>query len=390
VTKNRVFFSRASDGKTVRARPSKATKTRIEVIVPPAITTFLADNGTGGKKATRFQIAIFTKLLGRYTAKSRSPIILPVGVAPITGAPGGPGALPPGATTPAPPTGPPAPPPPDCNGNGIPDSSDTSDSDGDGLPDNLEVSIGTNPCNKDTDSDGVIDGYEYYSAKDMNPNFVPCKCKRPYPNPLDGSDTFSDFAGDGLTMARKFALWSTFFNGVFPTSPTSSFPYSAGNPYSPAPNGAGAMDLNGNGQISDDEKDADNDRVPNWVELALGEPDPTTATGCVFAGPDSRFTSCNAGGAPPWVPNGNTFKPITKTTTGAPAPPTWFQLEFLNPMTLYDGSLDGNDDMDHDGVSNIREITGTNPTNLGVYSNPVDPCDPDPNVSACPTHPSHN
>ncbi|MEA2492411.1 MAG: hypothetical protein QOJ29_322, partial [Thermoleophilaceae bacterium] len=69
VSKNRVFFSRATDGKTVRARPRKATKTRIEVVVPSAITKFLAANGTGGKKATRFKIAIFTKLLGKYTAK---------------------------------------------------------------------------------------------------------------------------------------------------------------------------------------------------------------------------------------------------------------------------------------------------------------------------------
>ena len=50
---------------------------------------------------------------------------------------------------------------------------------------------GSNPCNLDTDGDGVDDGFEYQSAKDLNddeyqnPNqFLPYPGKRPYPNPL--------------------------------------------------------------------------------------------------------------------------------------------------------------------------------------------------------------
>src|SRR4051812_43386934 len=75
-SKNRVFFVRASDGKTVRARPKSATKTRISVKVPTAVEKFL-DDGPAGKKATRFQIYIFTKVFGPKTRRSRSPIILP-------------------------------------------------------------------------------------------------------------------------------------------------------------------------------------------------------------------------------------------------------------------------------------------------------------------------
>src|SRR3954447_18554388 len=42
VTNNRVFFSRASDGKTVRVRPSRAKSARrMEVVVPPGVANFL-------------------------------------------------------------------------------------------------------------------------------------------------------------------------------------------------------------------------------------------------------------------------------------------------------------------------------------------------------------
>src|SRR4051812_27241253 len=67
VRNNRVFFSRATDGKSVRVRPTKATKTRMEVAVPARLTALLADDGQGGKKATRFRLMIFTKVLGPKT-----------------------------------------------------------------------------------------------------------------------------------------------------------------------------------------------------------------------------------------------------------------------------------------------------------------------------------
>ena len=69
---------------------------------------------------------------------------------------------------------------------------DQIDDDNDLLLDDLEASIGTDPCRADTDGDGVADGYEYQSARDLNddeyqqPNaFLPYPGKRPYPNPLD-------------------------------------------------------------------------------------------------------------------------------------------------------------------------------------------------------------
>jgi hypothetical protein len=308
VTKNRVFFSRASDGKTVRARPSKATKTRIEVIVPSAITRFLADNGTGGKKATRFQIAVFTKLLGKYTAKSRSPIILPVGVAPITGAPGGPGALPPGATA------------ADCDGDGIPNTSDTDD-DNDLLPDTTEAQIGTDPCKADSDGDGIPDGYEYYSALDLNGNNLPYPGTKPFPNPLDGSDAAKDFDRDGLTDGEEYAAWAKFGNSSLPMN------YSAGN-------------ANSGGAPSDGLKDADGDGLNNLQELAK-QP-------------------------------GDSFNPSRVPTPGL------YQLNWLNSDSDGDTIPDGADDQDHDGLSNIEEVTlGAD----GLISDPEDPASPGCNAT---------
>ncbi len=44
------------------------------------------------------------------------------------------------------------------------------------------------PCKLDTDGDGVSDGFEYESALDLNSRALPYAGKKPYPNPLDGSD----------------------------------------------------------------------------------------------------------------------------------------------------------------------------------------------------------
>ena len=108
-----------------------------------------------------------------------------------------------------------------------------------------------------------------------------------------------------------------------------------------------------------------------------------------FVGINNDFTSCNPGTAKPWEPNGNTFARIGATTTSAPAPPTWYQLDPASASTLGDGILDGDIDTDHDGISNYNEITGNGDANNGTYSNPIDPCDPSIDAASCPTHPSH-
>ena len=131
VKNNRVFFVRASDGKTVRTRPSKASSTRrMEVVVPAKVTDFL-DLVNGQPAGTRFQIFVLSGRFSKRTPKSRSPIILP---ATATPQPNGPGSV---GTTP--------PPPADCDADGTPDSVDTDD-DNDGLSDDTETAIHTDPC----------------------------------------------------------------------------------------------------------------------------------------------------------------------------------------------------------------------------------------------------
>jgi Bacterial TSP3 repeat/IPT/TIG domain len=296
VKNNRVFFVRAIDGKTVRARPTTANSTRrMTVKVPSTITTFLTKVNEVSLP-TRFQLYVLSGSFSKKTPRSKSPIVLPASAGGTPGGgPGGTGVTP--ATV-------------DTDHDGIPDATDTDD-DNDGLPDTLEAQIGTNPLSADTDGDGIPDGYEYYSALDLNGNNNPYPAKRPYPNPLDKSDAGKDFDGDGMTMAEEYAAW-VYSGSALPAGPGQSFPYSDGNQTSPAPNGVGAMDLDGNGRITDDEKDADGDGLPNWVEMAKNESKYSTSSNCTFVpstGPapshyGNTFTQCNGG---PIFPNANTF-----------------------------------------------------------------------------------
>ena len=95
----------------------------------------------------------------------------------------------------------------DVDGDGIPNRDDTDD-DGDGLPDTLEQALGTDPLRADSDSDGVSDGYEYWSALDLNGAAHPFPGKAPYPNALDGTDANLDFDGDGLTLKEEYQAWN--------------------------------------------------------------------------------------------------------------------------------------------------------------------------------------
>jgi thrombospondin type 3 repeat protein/IPT/TIG domain-containing protein len=361
VRNNRVFFVRASDGKTVRARPTTAKSTRrMTVIVPASITAFLTVVN-GQTSATRFQLYLLSGKFSKKTARSKSPIVLPAGT---TGNPQGPGSVP---TT--------APPPSDCDLDGTPDSTDTDD-DNDGLSDDLEVQVHTDPCKKDTDGDGAEDGFEYYSAQDLNSNALPYPGKRPYPNALDASDGGKDFDGDGLTSLEEFSAWNLYGGRVLPSGPGQSFPYSDGNQTSTAGSGAGGLDFDTNGRLTDEEKDADGDGLANWVELAKGsttdaalvkfgawtKPNGTT---CTF-GTTPRFQDCGAG----TVGNGNTF------TDGSYA--SYYKPNWLDPDSDGDGVNDGADDLDHDDLSNLTELANG--------TNPVSPCDPNPESRTCQEH----
>ncbi|MFP5371603.1 MAG: IPT/TIG domain-containing protein [Actinomycetes bacterium] len=179
-----------------------STLKQIKVVIPDRLAQQLAVVD-GIEQPTRFRIRVLAKRFGkRYTAVSKSPLIGPK----AKDAPTGPG---------APPVVPDAPPSEDgdCDGDGTKNAADTDD-DNDLLSDDLERSLELDQCKRDTDGDGVEDGYEYRSAVDLNddeyqqPNqSLPYPAGRPYPNPLDATDKDVDFDGDSLTLTEEYKLW---------------------------------------------------------------------------------------------------------------------------------------------------------------------------------------
>jgi hypothetical protein len=205
---NTVIF-RASNGRSAFAKPHRASRGKLTVVVPGAVSRLLS--GTSSKpKPTRLKLRVLAGKFSSFTPRRLSPVVVgfateetPGGVATAPGVGSG---APSGGS--GPPAGPerPAPVPVVC------DSSD--DHDGDMLPNALETELKTDPCLADTDGDKVLDGYEYKSAVDLNnddyqePNeSLPYPDKKPYPNPLDPSDANIDFDGDSLALTVEQRLW---------------------------------------------------------------------------------------------------------------------------------------------------------------------------------------
>jgi hypothetical protein len=323
--RNWVIFQRPR-ARAVFVSADSATKTQIKLVVPSKLVPFLSRNG-GAAVYTRFNLRVLGRRLSPLaTRKSLSPLIGPLasgeaapvpsgGVAPV---PGGDGAPVPTA---------------DCV-NGVPTGRST-DSDKDGLSDTLERQIHTDPCNADTDRDGVSDGYEYEAALDMNSRALPYPGKRPYPNPLDPTDANIDHDGDGMTMAEEYAGWVRYADSKFPLTMSDGTQNSGG--VMPVPAGKEYLDLNGDGKLTDDERDIDNDGLGNWVEAH---------------GPMVREW---------WLAN-----PETKA------------------QKLYAIAYPGVDwlDPDHDGWNNMSEVS------LRPYwVNPYNPCLPDWKSPSCSLHP---
>ena len=211
--KNTVVFQR--DGaKAVFVKAEIGTTKLLKVKIPDRLESFLKIKDGAGVP-TRFHIRILASRFGkRFTRNSLSPVIR----AKAASAPGGSGpapiavVLPSGQSVPvAPPVVAPA--DGDCDGDGVTNGADPDD-DNDLLADPIELSFGLEPCKADTDGDTVGDGYEYRSARDLNDDeyqepgrFLPYPGKRPYPNPLDGTDRDLDFDGDVLTLSEEFRLW---------------------------------------------------------------------------------------------------------------------------------------------------------------------------------------
>lgn len=363
-TRNTVIF-RTPNGRSAFIKPSRATTRKLVVKIPRSMARLLTP------QSSRFKLRVLTgRKFSKWTPRRLSPVFVgtgtpprPVGVAPGSG---------PGAA---------------AAGCG------TNFDDGDLLSASFESTIKTDPCVADSDGDGAGDGYEYQSALDLNyyPGSAPLPYpgKRPYPNPLDPSDANTDYDGDGLTVREEHLLWQRFSSDGVPRggAPTTlaSLVYSDGlqSSRSVAAPAAGtlanwALDQDGNGMLSDDERDGDGDGLANWDEAR------------------GKFTE-------EW---------LTKFRDGenAPKESKYPDINFLDNADLPnrdgladsdidgDGVLDGSDDHDNDGLTNQFEVrrpddwfndaivgfpTASNPW---AYTNPFNPCKPF-NSARCHRHP---
>jgi hypothetical protein len=197
--KNTVVFKR--DGaRAIFVKTTLGTAKQIRVVLPESLRATLAEN-----TSARFRLRILSKGFSKkFTATSKSPTIT-AGPLPVKSGTGTTGATTTGGTT-GPGSTTPAPVQQVCTG----------DEDHDMLDAALENSLGLDPCNPDTDGDGVPDGYEYQSARDLNDDEyqqvnqnLPYPGKRPYPNPLF-ADSGTDYDGDGLPMSAEYKLWDTY------------------------------------------------------------------------------------------------------------------------------------------------------------------------------------
>ncbi len=319
--RNWVVFQRAR-ARAVFVRVDNATRTKLTFVVPAKLLPFLARRG-GSSVPTRFTLRVLSRRFARTpTPRRLSPVIGPVPV---------------GKATP-PQTG-------DCI-NGVP-TGKASDSDRDGLSDSLERTLKTDPCNADTDRDGVTDGYEYESALDLNSKALPYPGKRPYPNALY-VDAGVDYDGDGLTLMDEYSAWVRYGGAKFPLN-YSDGTQNTGGPQ-PVPPALAYLDMNGNGSLSDDERDVDGDLLGNWVEAHGPLSDQAWWT--------AIYPSERAYGV------------------------TFAGTDWLDPDTDGDSLPDGQDDQDHDGYNNVTENF------RGPYwVNPFNPCLPDPKSPTCSLHP---
>jgi len=411
--KNFVVFKR--EGKRpvfVKARLSTAKM--LKVVLPDKLAGSLK-TVKGRQVATRFRLRVLGSRLGkRYTSTGLSPLVGP----------------------------PAAPPEADCDGDKLVNRKDADD-DNDLLADTLEAKLGTDPCVADSDGDAVTDGYEYRSALDLNddehqePNqFLPYPGKRPFPNALY-ADSATDFDGDSLTLAEEYGLWIKYGT---PAHGLDALNYSDGEQYSvfyrgsdgrrvpnlyatgyakeseflswaatagylrvllrPVDGSSGGtfdlrdanrdgtvasyetslFDRDGNGVLSDDERDEDADGLSNYDE-AHGRMLP------------SYWSSCYSGEGAFHIDYGAT--------------------DLMDPDTDGDGVRDGADDQDHDDIPNSMELSrmeaargyrgpdwdaakglcvlsedadteNPNPSPAHARVNPFNPCLPDRGSRTCP------
>jgi hypothetical protein len=317
---NTVVFKR--DGKpAIFVKSGLSTKKKIYVTVPDKAAAFLGARD-GAAVPTRFRLRVLAgRFSKRFTSTRLSPLIKPRA----------------GASTPIGTYQ-------DCQKLAV--DTPSADADSDGLANVTERTYGLDPCTADTDGDGMLDGYEFESARDLNGSALPYPGRRPWPNPLDGSDGNWDFDGDGLTLSQEYRLWK-FVGASFPVTAYSDGTQTSGGVVAAAGSG---LDLDGDGRLTDDERDADADGLSNVVEFQ-------------YRGVVGWWTAAY-------------------TTEHAYTAATFYEPDPIVNDTDGDGVPDGADDQDHDGYDNFTEMERSR-TQTGLRIQPYNPCLPDPHSRTC-------
>jgi hypothetical protein len=420
VNRNTVAFKRRG-AKAVFVKAEKGTRKLLKVTLPKRIEKVLnVVNGT--PVPTRLKIRVLAKRFGkRFTSRKRSPVVGP-------------------EKPPVPPTPPAADPDADCDADGQINRVDTDD-DNDLLTDDVEKALKLDACSGDTDEDGVSDGYEHASARDLNDdehqdpnNFLPYPEKRPYPNALDSTDGGTDHDGDSLTLVQEFELWKYAGGGLTPLA------YSAGEQYSISARNGGTGRRSPSLAAAGYDKQA---HFRNWAAAAgytvigLSDPaddwwEPRTFHHLLDLDRSDGAATPAGAGAPEaaelmYYDDGNGFLDDAERdedgdglsnfdeTRGCMNRALWdglykketpFPLQFAPTSHVAgdsdgDGVLDGADDQDHDDVPNIMECSRAAATGLAEqamdaedplpglpetgFVNPFNPCLPHTQSRTCPT-----
>jgi hypothetical protein len=343
--RNTVVF-RGPGGRTAFAKPRRASSRKLVVKVPASVARLLTVKD-GRQRPTRLQLRVLAGSFSAFTPRRLSPVVLTVGA----NTPGGGG----------------------VEGKPLVVCNKTADHDGDLLSNAVEIEHGTDPCLADTDGDGATDGWEFYSAKDLNLKAVPYPGKRPYPNPLDPEDLQYDFDGDGLLAREEYRAWVYTGRSFDPARLSgndleSALGYSDGTQFSratevpavpawrgpafglPAPAAPfpETFNLHDDPAWRDDERDADRDGLANFLESARG---PRDATWWAGFWAQEKYT------IEPWPASLPTCDDQAPGSFAAQRP--FAALDLADPDVDGDGLLDGEDDQDNDDFNNIVETYET-------------------------------
>jgi hypothetical protein len=343
--------------------------------VPAKLLPFLAQR-KGKSVPTRFRLRVLASRFGkRFTTVKGSPVI---GARAIGGV---------GTRN-------------DCDGDRIDNATDPDD-DNDLLDDGLEAQLKTDPCKRDSDGDAMSDGWEHFSAVDRNGKSLPAPVAKPYPNALFAEGAEVDHDGDGLSDASEYAAWATYGGGVL--RPKSADPYvsqllySGGNPSSDGrarvADGNAYADRDGNLFLSDLERDADGDRIPNIDEggsqevAALAKADAKETRYIDFGVFTALYITKVAKLGDQGILCGG-INQVPYYCLDQAQPKIDVQrvdsLDWLSPDTDGDGVRDDADDVDHDDVPNLEEFLGEleRPASKRVYAH-LNACVPNTNSRFC-------